>query len=225
MPASVPGPLSEPPRWRHVDLHYLDIETTGLDPYRDEILTIQTRHIGPDRRPAGPLVVNKSWESDEATVVRRFLEETQFFTEPWAFVPVGFNLPYELKWLFVKGKRHGALPPTARFETIDKPRIDLKDLALLMNEGRFKGSKLENFSAKMGSGDIVVKAIAEKDYATIVHYIEQETEAFMALYAALAEEMPQVWRRIAPRLGVDADDPAPYRRSHRPLADAAKRLS
>ncbi len=193
-----------------VQLHYLDIETTGLDPWRDEILTIQTQRID-DGVPSGQTVIHKSWETSEGDIVRRFLEETAFFSEPWTFVPVGFNLPYELKWLFVKGKQHGALPKHSRFEAVDKPRVDLKDLALLMNGGRFKGSKLENFSAKMGSGDIVVKAIQEKDYATIIHYVEQETEAFMQLYVRLSDEMPKVWKRIAPAMGVDPDDPAPYR--------------
>lgn len=204
-----------------MDFHYLDIETTGLDPHRDEVLSIQTHRII-DGHPAGEMVVHKAWESDELDIVRRFLEETQFFAEPWNFIPIGFNLNYELKWLYVKGKAAGAIPRFTRFETLDKPRIDIKDLAVLMNGGRFKGAKLENFSAKMGSGDIVVKAIQERDYATIEHYIQQETEAFLALYEKLYTQMPAFWRGIAPALGVDADDPAPYRRPPQPLGGLAR---
>lgn len=198
-------------------MHYLDLETTGLDPYRAEILTIQTHRID-EGRGVGETVVHKAWQSSEADIVSRFLDDTAFFAEPWNFVPVGFNLGFELKWLFVKAKQHGILPRHARFEAVDKPRVDLKDLAVLMNGGRFKGSRLENFSAKMGSGDIVAKAIERRDYATIEHYVEQETEAFLRLYEEVTREMPALWRRIAPRLGVDADDPAPYRRPHAPMA-------
>ena len=197
-------------------LQYLDIETTGLDPYRDQLLTIQTHRIEDDG-PVGTTAIHKTWERAERDVVRGFLDDTAFFTEPWGFVPVGFNLHYELKWLFVKGKQYGALPKHARFEAVDKPRIDLKDLAVMMNGVRFKGSKLENFSAKMGSGDIVLKAIEAQDHATIEHYIQQETDAFLRLWVELRREMPEVWKRIAPRMGVDADDPAPDLHAQDPL--------
>jgi DNA polymerase III epsilon subunit-like protein len=200
-----------------VQLHYLDLETTGTDPYQDGLLTIQTHRIDAGRA-VGRLTMHKAWESSERDIVRIFLDETEFFADPWRFVPVGFNLGFEIKWLFVKAKQHGALPRHARFESVDKPRIDLKDIAVMMNGGRFKGSKLENFSTKMGSGDVVAKAVARRDHATIEHYVEQETEAFLRLFEALVTEMPAVWRRVAPRLGVDADDPAPYRRPHDPLA-------
>lgn len=200
-----------------METHYLDIETTGLDPYRDQILTIQSHRIV-DGRPVGDTVVLKAWESSEADIVRTFLEETAFWTESWRFVPVGFNLPYELKWLFVKGKEHGVLRRFTRFEALDKPRIDLKDVAVLLNGGRLKGARLENFSPKMGSGDLVVKAIQAGDHASIEAYIRQETHAFLELYTALLEEMPRFWRdRLSRRIGVDPDDPAPYRRAHDPV--------
>ena len=203
-------------------LYYLDLETTGLDPNRGEILTIQTKRLQ-GGRAVGPTVVHKAWESSEASIVRAFLEETAFFSEPWTFVPCGFNLDFEFRWLFVKAKRYGLLPPTSRLENMDKPHLDLKDLAVLMNRGEFKGAKLENFSTKMGSGDLVIRAIAAKDYASILAYIEQETEAFCRLYEALSDEMPNLWRgTLAPRLGVDPDDPRPYGRKLDPLAEAQK---
>lgn len=196
------------------------METTGLDPYQEQVLTIQTHRIGPDGNGIGTTTVHKAWLDGEEAIVRRFLEETEFFRSPWNFVPVGFNLGFELKWLFVKAKQFGILPQHSRFEALDKPRIDLKDIAVMMNGGRLKGAKLENFSPKMGSGDIVVKAIQAQDYATIEHYVMQETDAFLTLYKELLQEMPQAWRRMAPRMGVTADDPAPYRRK----PDAARTL-
>lgn len=197
--------------------YYLDIETTGLDPRKDQLLSIQTHRIE-NGVGVGEMKVHKAWHSDEETILREFLEETQFFKEPWTFIPVGFNLHYEMKWLFVKAQAYGLLPKFTRFEAIDKPRIDIKEVAMLMNNGQFKGAKLENFSPKMGSGDIVIKAIREGDYATIEHYIQQETQAFLDLYAALSEEMPRLWReRVAPRMGMNAADPTPYRRKPNPL--------
>ena len=53
---------------------YLDIETTGLDPNVDEIITIQFQELGRNSGEAiGPLVILKSWESSEKEIIQRFL--------------------------------------------------------------------------------------------------------------------------------------------------------
>lgn len=201
---------------------YLDLETDGTDPHAGRILTIQTHRIQ-DGRAVGSTRVQTVWDGGEAHLVRTFLEETDFFRDPWAFVPVGFNLGYDLKWLFVKGKQHGILPKHSRFEAVEKPRIDLRDVAVMMNGGRLKGARLEMFSPKMGSGDLVEKALAAEDRGSIVAYVQQETAAFLTLYEALAEAMPRFWREtVAPRVGVDPDDPAPYRRRDDPAGELRK---
>ncbi len=190
-------------------LYYLDIETTGLDPYQDELLTIQTHRLEAGRA-MGTTKIHRAWmDGGEKAIVRDFLTESDFFAPgpgAWHFIPVGFNLDFEMKWLFAKAKQYGLLRASARYETIiNKPRLDLKDLAVFMNDGRFKGAKLENFSAKIGSGDVVIEAIKRRDYRTIESYVVQETKAFCDLYEALSELMPVFWREtLAPRLGVEA---------------------
>ena len=43
--------------------YYLDIETTGLDPESDQIITIQYKKIGfASAKPEGPLIILKSWK-------------------------------------------------------------------------------------------------------------------------------------------------------------------
>jgi uncharacterized protein YprB with RNaseH-like and TPR domain len=69
-----------------------DIETTGLDPSRDRILTIQIRR---DRKNK----IWKSWDSDEFTIIDSFLEFLKGVdgNEPiYGFNVLKFDLPFLL---------------------------------------------------------------------------------------------------------------------------------
>ena len=50
--------------------YYLDIETTGLNPYQHKIITIQYMELERNTaKPIGPLKILKEWESDEKTIL------------------------------------------------------------------------------------------------------------------------------------------------------------
>ena len=56
---------------------YFDIETTGLNPRQDKILTIQFQEL--DRNtgePKGELIIFKEWESSEKNIIAKFLSKT-----------------------------------------------------------------------------------------------------------------------------------------------------
>ena len=74
---------------------YLDIETTGLDPLQSKIITIQYMQLERNTAmPVGPLKILKEWESDEKTILTKFISD--FVPEnQWAFIPIGFNLQFE----------------------------------------------------------------------------------------------------------------------------------
>jgi len=56
--------------------YYLDIETTGLDPLHSKIITIQYMELDRNTgKPVGPLKILKEWESDEKTILKRFIED------------------------------------------------------------------------------------------------------------------------------------------------------
>ena len=56
--------------------YYFDIETTGLDPKKDKIITIQYQEL--DRftgKAIGKLVILKEWESSEREILQKFIKE------------------------------------------------------------------------------------------------------------------------------------------------------
>ena len=77
---------------------YLDIETTGLNPAKDKIITIQFQEL--DRysgEPIGELIILKEWESSEKEILKQFISKTDILTGGFNFVPVGYNLNLFLK--------------------------------------------------------------------------------------------------------------------------------
>ena len=57
--------------------YYLDIETTGLDPFRGKIITIQYMELERNTaKPVSPLKILKEWESDEKTIIKKFISHS-----------------------------------------------------------------------------------------------------------------------------------------------------
>lgn len=184
-------------------MYYLDIETTGVDPKRSKIVTIQYQRVGPRGKPAGPLHFLKAWESDERGVLETFASSTRFFDlkDPWAFFPTGFNLGFEYRFLTERMRRNKLEPGVPWDFPLQKPSLDLQPVAILMNGGAFKGASLENFSGKPTSGHRVIEALKTRDWATVEAYVIDETDAFFQLLQRLHDLMPELWRgRLQPML-------------------------
>ena len=172
--------------------YYLDIETTGLDPLHSKIITIQYMELDRNTgKPVGPLKILKEWESDEKTILKRFIED--FVPEnDWAFVPIGFNLQFEHKFLWQRCISNGLKP----VDILSGPFLDLKTVAVLMNKGEFKGASLHNITNKPHGGGNIPQLYAEKKYAEIESYIKKETDEFSILCCRLYEELPQLWKKF-----------------------------
>ena len=162
--------------------YYLDIETTGLDPATHSIITIQyqelERYTG---EPVGSLHVLKSWESSEQDMLEAFVRETGINPQNrFGFIPVGYNLGFENKFLY----------PRLGIDILDLPHIDLHHTAILMNRGEFRGSGLDVMTGKQHSGSPIPYWYRAGRYDDIIRYVEQEAAAFCDFYMWLLKQLP-----------------------------------
>ena len=172
--------------------YYLDIETTGLDELRNKIITIQYMELERNTaKPMSPLKILKEWESDEKTILTKFISD--FVPESqWAFVPIGFNLQFEHSFFWQRCISNGLQP----VDIFNGPFLDLKTVAVLMNKGEFKGASLHKMTNKPHGGGNIPQLYGEKKYAEIESYIKNETDEFTNFCSRLYVEMPQLLENI-----------------------------
>ncbi|QQG39627.1 MAG: hypothetical protein HYS81_04620 [Candidatus Aenigmatarchaeota archaeon] len=167
--------------------YYFDIETYTVgklpNPDIDRIITIQFQKMDTRTgRPIGDLVVLKEWESSERDIVMRFYK--QFFAnlDVWDFIPVGFNLNFEWEFLIAKFGKYTRRKFTSKDFHWGTPKIDLRDIAILLNDGNFKGATLQRFSRKVHTGASIRQWYDNKEFGQIESYVKNENEAFLELY-------------------------------------------
>ena len=174
--------------------YYLDIETTGLDPLRDKIITIQYMELERNTaKSVGPLKILKEWESDEKTILTKLISDSGISKSyKFAFIPVGFNLQFECSFFWHRCISNGLKP----IDILDRPFLDLKTVAVIMNKGEFKGASLHNMTNKPHGGSIIPKLYYEKKYVEIESYIKKEADEFSSFCTQLYVEMPQILKKF-----------------------------
>ena len=168
--------------------YYLDIETTGFDVENDKIITIQYVELDEKTaKPVGSLKILKEWESDEKTILKRFIED--FRPEyKWAFVPIGYGLSFEHKFFWQRCISNGLKP----IGILTRPFLDLMTVGVLLNGGSFKGAALDDLTSKSQNGSVIPGYYKEKKYAEIERYIKNEIDGFCGLATKLFVKLPKL---------------------------------
>ena len=168
-------------------LHYLDIETTGLNSEKDKVIAIQFAKIDFNTGVmAQPINVIAEWQSSEEDILEKaysFLMEG----DQWDFVPCGYNiLHFDLPFLFSRFQT--VLGKDVSYEFLNRPTLDLKSTFILMNGGRFKGSN--RFIKKNGpTGKSVPQWYEQGKYDLIEAYIAYEADAFGTAFCELRNRL------------------------------------
>jgi len=164
--------------------YYLDIETTGLDPLKSKIVTIQYQKLGMDGEPIEELNILKSWDSSEKEILIEFSK--MITTNVWDFIAHGYNLKFEHDFFYERCKANGLEP----IDILGRPHVDLHPIGIMMNGGNFKGSGLDKISGKQGNGMDFIEAYCHDDYEKAEAYIIREAREYIKLYCFLKKEMP-----------------------------------
>lgn len=164
--------------------YYFDIETYSSEdkpnPETDKIITIQFQRIDISTgKPRGDLVILKEWESSEGRIVTEFYNK--FFAKrgTWDFVPVGYNLNFEWEFLIAKFEKYLGKRFASKDLHYKIPHLDLKPVVVLLNEGKFVGSKLDKFTDKSQDGKVIKGYYENKEYDKIEEYVRNEAESFL----------------------------------------------
>lgn len=178
--------------------YYLDIETytEGSKPNTDtdKVLTIQYQKLNTlTGAKEGDLNILKSWDSSEKDILNKF---HIFFMPnlPFEFIPIGFNLKFELLILHNRWKSIGIDVPLKTL--INHPHIDIRSIAVILNNGQFKGASLDKLTGKLNTGDKIKEWYNNKDYKKIEYYIVDEADKFIKLYQYLKKEIPKMNNEI-----------------------------
>ncbi len=172
---------------------YFDMETTGTNFDKDEIITIQWQEL--DRftgEPTGELNILKSWESSEKEILGNFIPKLTGYR--WYFVFIGKNLLFDFNMLNQRMKHHNLGEFNLR-NLDERVTLDIKPVLVLM-KGAFKDyDKVIPKTNPLENKDIP-RLFRERKFPEIIQYIEDEAKDFINAFQTLKREMPSLTKHL-----------------------------
>lgn len=184
--------------------YYFDIETVhtdpndpneraNLDPRTGKIATIQYQRVNTKTGiPEEELTILKEWE--EGSSERKILEQFKplITTNPWNFIPLGYNLSFEFKFLRHKFKEYFDFDFSAD-DFLERPKNDLKLIGVILHDGQFVGATLDSFTDKEHGGYKIPLWYRERKWDKIIDYVKKEADAFLTSWQKLKRELPPLF--------------------------------
>ncbi len=172
--------------------YYFDMETTGTDFDKDEIITIQWQRLGFAGEPKGELNILKRWESSEKEILENFAPNLTCYH--WDFVFIGKNLLFDFNMLNQRMKHHSLGEFNLR-SLYERVTLDIKPVLILM-KGDFKDyDKLIPKTNPYENKDIP-RLFRERKFPEIIQYIKDEAGDFIKAFQTLKREMPPLTKHL-----------------------------
>lgn len=91
----------------HLVEHYFDIETTGLNPEHDKVITVQIQKMdGRTGELIGEIEIQKEWESSERELLEKAIPLLTC-ENPFDFLMIGKNLLFDFMFLSKRAEKYG----------------------------------------------------------------------------------------------------------------------
>jgi hypothetical protein len=100
---------------------------------------------------------------------------------------VGINLDYAYEMIIAKCKKYHLPAITSHQLYYQRPRLDLRSVLVLLNDGRFAGARLDTFSSKKSDAGRINTWYEKKEFKPIEHALRDEAESFLKLYQYLSK--------------------------------------
>jgi len=174
--------------------HYFDLETTGLDPEHDKIITIQIQElVGRTGEPIGEIDILKEWESSEKEMIEKAMSLLTC-ENPFEFIIVGKNLLFDFMFLDKRAEKYGLKGLDLRC-IYSRAFTDLKHVLVMINEGNFRGYDKLLKKGKIANVQIP-QLYKQGDYEEIIKYIKEEAKIFVDAYQKLRKNMPSLAKHL-----------------------------
>jgi hypothetical protein len=174
--------------------YYFDMETTGIDFDKDEIITIQWQEL--DRftgEPIGELNILKRWESSEEEIIKTFHPNLTCYH--WDFAFIGKNLFFDFCMLNERLKHFNLSEIDLRC-LYERVILDIKPILVIMNSGDFIGYNKVLPKTNPVTNDQIPRLYKEGNFPQIVQYIKDETKDFVKAYQIFKREIPSLAKHL-----------------------------
>ncbi len=192
--------------------YYFDIETAfkdpndvfeidgttrkkAVDPKQCKIVTFQYQKLNTKTGASeGELTILKEW--DNASSERKILEQFRplITGNPWDFIPLGYNLSFEFRFLRHKFKEYFDLDFSAD-DFLERPKHDLKLIGVILHGGEFTGATLDSFTDKKHGGWQVPEWYRDKKWDEIIDYVRGEAKATVDFWQKLKKNLPPLFSK------------------------------
>jgi len=177
--------------------YYFDMETTGFDFDKDEIITIQWQRVdGLTGEPIGELDILEIWEhkkqyeeNAEKEMIKTFVANLR--CKPFDFIFVGKNMLFDFCLLNERLKKYNLDGLDLRW-LYERVSLDLKPILVIMNNGNFIGYDRVLPKTNPIENKEIPELYRQGKYEEIIQYVKDEVKDFLNAYRIFKKEIPKL---------------------------------